>query len=395
MLRIFTLALLTSLSTALAFAQTTSSTTATVTGTVTDQQSGVLPGVTVSLSGPSMMGVQTQVSDSLGLYRFVSIPPGEYKLVFELAGFATVNREGVRLTPGFTATINTQMGVATLSENVQVTGESPIVDTQSTAINTTFDKETLANLPSARDYWAVLSESPGVKLARIDVGGSAAGTQTGYFVYGTTGQNRPMVEGINSTEATGSFGNYVDYGSFSEISIGSGATSAESPVPGVYTVLISKSGGNRYTGSFYGDYETLDWQAFNIDADQIAAGVSGGGGLEPQDTQSVDQLSRSQRRRRRVSAERQALVVRIGAKPRLGRPLHEFPGQATRDAPGKFHVEGHLSAVAEQQADRLLPAQHQGAEEPARPATARRHSRDPSHRRRQLPAGLQPFALEG
>jgi len=284
MLRIFTLALLTSLSTALAFAQTTSSTTATVTGTVTDQQSGVLPGVTVSLSGPSMMGVQTQVSDSLGLYRFVSIPPGEYKLVFELAGFATVNREGVRLTPGFTATINTQMGVATLSENVQVTGESPIVDTQSTAINTTFDKETLANLPSARDYWAVLSESPGVKLARIDVGGSAAGTQTGYFVYGTTGQNRPMVEGINSTEATGSFGNYVDYGSFSEISIGSGATSAESPVPGVYTVLISKSGGNRYTGSFYGDYETLDWQAFNIDADQIAAGVSGGGGLEPQDT---------------------------------------------------------------------------------------------------------------
>ena len=178
MFRILALALMTSLLAPLAFAQTTSSTTATVTGTVTDQQSGVLPGVTVSLSGPSMMGVQTQVSDSLGLYRFVSIPPGEYKLVFELAGFATVNREGVRLTPGFTATINTQMGVATLSENVQVTGESPLVDTQSTAINTTFDKETLANLPSARDYWAILSEAPSVKMQRIDVGGSAAGTQT-------------------------------------------------------------------------------------------------------------------------------------------------------------------------------------------------------------------------
>ena len=66
MLRIFTLALLTSLSTSLAIAQTTSSTTATVTGTVTDQQGGVLPGVTVTLSGPSMMGVQTQVSDSPG-----------------------------------------------------------------------------------------------------------------------------------------------------------------------------------------------------------------------------------------------------------------------------------------------------------------------------------------
>jgi outer membrane receptor protein involved in Fe transport len=283
---LFTLSML--LSASLAVAQTTSATTATVTGTVTDEQSGVLPGVAVTLSGPSMMGVQTQVSDGTGLYRFVSIPPGEYKLVFELSGFAALTRDGVRLTAGFTATINSQMGVATLTENVQVTGESPVVDTQSTAINTTFDKDMLANLPSARDYWAILSEAPGVKLARIDVGGSAAGTQTNYFVYGTTGQNRPMVEGINSTESTGSFGNYVDYGSFQEVSIGSGASSAESPVPGVYTVLVSKSGGNRYTGSFYGDYESKDWQSFNINADQVAAGVTGGGGLEPKD---VNRLS--------------------------------------------------------------------------------------------------------
>ena len=288
MLRTLFLALSMLLSATLTFAQTTSATTATVTGTVTDQQGGVLPGVTASLSGPSMMGVQTQVSDSMGLYRFVSIPPGEYKLVFELAGFATITREGVRLTAGFTATINTQMGVATLTENVQVTGESPVVDTQSTTINTTFDKDTLANLPSARDYWAVLSEAPGVKLARIDVGGSAAGTQTGYFVYGTTGQNRPMVEGINSTEGTGAFGNYVDYGSFQEISIGSGASSAESPVPGVYTVLVSKSGGNRYSGSFYGDYESKDWQSYNINEEQIASGVTGGGGLEPRDVNRLN-----------------------------------------------------------------------------------------------------------
>ena len=283
MLRTLSLALSMLLSATLTFAQTTSATTATVTGTVTDQQGGVLPGVTASLSGPSMMGVQTQVTDSMGLYRFVSIPPGEYKLVFELSGFATVNRDGVRLTAGFTATINTQMGVATITESVHVSGESPVVDTQSTVINTTFDKDTLANLPSARDYWAILSEAPGVKLQRIDVGGSASGTQTGYFVYGTTGQNRPMVEGINSTEGTDAFGNYVDYGSFEEVSIGSGASSAESPVPGVYTQLISKSGGNRYTGSFYGDYESKDWQSYNIDDEQIASGVTGGGGLEPRD----------------------------------------------------------------------------------------------------------------
>src|SRR4029077_16847165 len=99
------------------------------------------------------------------------------------------------------------------------------VDMTFTSIATTFDKETLANLPSARDYWAILSEAPGVKLQRIDVGGSAAGTQTTYFVYGTTGQVRPMVEGINSTEGTGAFGNYVDYGSFEAGRTGDGACS--------------------------------------------------------------------------------------------------------------------------------------------------------------------------
>jgi outer membrane receptor protein involved in Fe transport len=270
-----------------ASAQTTSSTTATVTGTLTDEQGGVLPGATVTLAGAAMMGVQTTTTDHVGLYRFIAVPPGEYKVSFELTGFSTVLRAGVRLTANFTATINAQMGVAALSENVLVNG-SPVVDTASTAIATTFDQETLANIPSARDYWAILSEAPGVKLTRIDVGGSAAGTQTGYFVYGTTGQNRPMVEGINSTEGTGAFGNYVDYGSFQEVSINSGAASAESPVPGVYTVLVSKSGGNRYNGSFFSGYSASAWQSYNIDASQVARGVTGGGGLTPRDVNRLD-----------------------------------------------------------------------------------------------------------
>jgi outer membrane receptor protein involved in Fe transport len=268
----------------MSIAQTMNATTGTIAGAVTDASGGTLPGVTISLSGPSMMGMQTAVTTEDGRYRFVAVPPGDYTLVFELQGFSSVTREGIKITANFTATINIQMGVATLEEKVTVTGDSPVVDTTSTAIATTFTKETLANLPSARDYWAILSEAPGVKLQRIDVGGSAAGTQTTYFVYGTTGQNRPMVEGINSTESTGSFGNYVDYGSFEEVQIGSGASSAESPVPGVYTQLISKSGGNIYHGSFYGDKESEGWQSYNIDAKQIAAGVTGGGGLQPRDT---------------------------------------------------------------------------------------------------------------
>ena len=284
MLRALSIALLIA---SAASAQTTSSTTATVTGTVTDEQGGVLPGVTVNLAGAKMMGAQAAVTDGAGLYRFIAVPPGEYKVSFELPGFATMVRDGVHLAANFTATINGQMGVAVLAENVLVKG-SPVVDAASTSIATTFDQETLANIPSARDYWAILSEAPGVRLTRIDVGGSAAGTQTGYFVYGTTGQNRPMVEGINSTEGTGAFGNYVDYGSFQEVSINSGAASAESPVPGVYTVLVSKAGGNKYSGSFFSGYSASSWQSYNIDASQVARGVTGGGGLTPRDLNRLD-----------------------------------------------------------------------------------------------------------
>src|SRR4029450_3355008 len=258
------------------------------TGIITDSSGATLPGVTVNLSGPAMMGTQTAVTADDGRYRFVAVPPGEYTLACELQGFSTVTREGIKIGANFTATINIQMGVAAVEEAVTVTGDSPVVDVASTSITTTFDKETLANLPSARDYLAILSAAPGVNLQRLDVGGRAAGTQPTYFVYGTTGQNRPMVEGINSTESTGSFGNYVDYGSFEEVAIGSGASSAESPVPGVFTQLISKSGGNAYHGSFYGDNESKSWQSYNIDARQIAAGVTGGGGLDARDTNRLE-----------------------------------------------------------------------------------------------------------
>ena len=122
-----------------ALAQTTSATTAAVIGTVADSSGGTLPGVTVNLSGSSMMGIQSAVSNEEGAYRFVAIPPGEYTLTFELPGFATITRDSVRLAGNFTATINVTMGVANLQENVTVTGASPVVDTQSTAISTTFD----------------------------------------------------------------------------------------------------------------------------------------------------------------------------------------------------------------------------------------------------------------
>lgn len=260
---------------ALARAQTTSSTTGAINGKVADNTNAVLPGVTVTIASPSMMGTRTAVTAEDGTYRFAAVPPGEYSVKFELAGFSNVVREGIRVTVGFTATVNGELGVASLSENVTVTGASPVVDTQSTAITTTFDSQRLASLPSARDMWAILAESPAVSLTRIDVGGSAAGTQTGYTVYGTSGQNRPTVEGIVATEGTDAAGFYYDYGSFEDVNVETAAHSAEMPWPGVQSMFVAKSGGNTYHGSWYSDYENKNWQSFNVDDSQISRGAQG------------------------------------------------------------------------------------------------------------------------
>ena len=272
----------------LSHAQAVTSGTGAVNGRVTDSSDAVMPGVTVTLTSPSQMGVRTEVTDADGTYRFSAVTPGDYAVVFELAGFSTVRNEGIRVSLGFTATVNAALKVASLQESVTVTGQSPVVDTSATSVGNTFNAQQLSALPTSRDYFSLLAQSPAVQMNRIDIGGSANGTQQGYTVYGTTGQVRVVFEGINATENTGAFGNYPDVGGMEEVQMNTAAHSAEASTPGVQTQFISKSGGNEFRGTFYGGYSPESWQAFNIDADQIALGLTGGGGLDPED---VNRLS--------------------------------------------------------------------------------------------------------
>ena len=97
-----------------AFAQ---GTTGSINGTVTDNTGAVLPGVTVTATGPAIMGAQTAVTNEQGQYRFPSLPPGTYRLEYQLAGFSTVVREGIVVSIGFAATINVQLQVAHARRN--------------------------------------------------------------------------------------------------------------------------------------------------------------------------------------------------------------------------------------------------------------------------------------
>ena len=90
---------------------------ASITGVVKDSSGAILPGVTVEVSSPALIEkVRTAVTDGSGLYRIVNLPPGTYAVVFTLTGFNTFRREGVQVSPGFTANIDGDMRLGNLQE---------------------------------------------------------------------------------------------------------------------------------------------------------------------------------------------------------------------------------------------------------------------------------------
>src|SRR6476659_9345687 len=112
-------------------------------GVVTDAQGAVLPGVTVTATSPSLIGVQTTVTQADGRYMFPSLPSGTYKVSFDLAGFKKVERDNIAVVLGQTFSFDTTLEVGTLTESVTVTGDSPLVDVSTTKIGTNLKGEEL------------------------------------------------------------------------------------------------------------------------------------------------------------------------------------------------------------------------------------------------------------
>ncbi|HET9705663.1 MAG TPA: carboxypeptidase regulatory-like domain-containing protein [Vicinamibacterales bacterium] len=235
-----------------------------INGTVTDNTGAVLPGVTVTATSPALIQPQVQVSGADGSYRFLALPPGVYSVAFELAGFQNVTREGVRVVINQTLTVDQQLQVATLQETVTVTGESPIVDTSTTQMGTNFTKELLTEIPNARDIWAAMSQAPGLQMTGFDVGGSNTGNQTGFRSYGMDVQNQTRMEGIDTTEGTSANAGYFDFGSFEEFQVGGAGADASAFAGGAVLSISVKSGGDRFSGSWYSDYVSEGQVADNV-----------------------------------------------------------------------------------------------------------------------------------
>jgi outer membrane receptor protein involved in Fe transport len=142
--------------------------TGNVVGTVKDDSGGVLPGVSVELSGERVMGLRTSITDERGQYFFRSLPPGLFDLSFTLAGFASEKRSGVRVLVGATIEENVTLRLEGVAESVTVSATAPVVDTKSTKVQTNYDREWIDNSPNQRrSFMDIVTSAPGVEAGDV------------------------------------------------------------------------------------------------------------------------------------------------------------------------------------------------------------------------------------
>ena len=129
-----------------------------MTGAIRDSSGAVLPGVTVTLTGTSLLGgPKTAVTNEDGVYRLPELSPGTYDLVAELQGFQTVKRTGLQVPFAATLTVDVMMPVGTLTETLIVSASTPGVDVKSAIAAPTMTKELIENIPMAIDERRVVN----------------------------------------------------------------------------------------------------------------------------------------------------------------------------------------------------------------------------------------------
>jgi hypothetical protein len=260
MKKILSAALMILLVSAFAFSQ--SRETGAITGKVVDDQGAALPGVNLTLTGQNLMGSRTYVSDSNGDFRFPALPPGTFALKAELAGFGTVIQERVRLTTTTTLTLTITLKPATVAEEVTVIAKSPMVDIKSTeSASVTLSNELLRNIPFSQFSMDIVNMAPGVNN---DVAyGSSDGTGISY-----------QMDGVGVGDPAGGSGwVFLNANTIEEAKVmGVGLPAEYGGFTGVIFNLITKSGGNKFSGHvealFQGQKE--DWPKGLWSADNLS-----------------------------------------------------------------------------------------------------------------------------
>src|SRR5689334_14166714 len=159
----------------LALPASAQTTTGNLTGDVTDPSGARLPGVEVKVTSQQTGTTRDTITNEFGTYRLSALPPATYTLSAELSGFKTVQRT-VSVGLGATATVNIQLEVASVAENLMVTEEAPLVETTENAVKTLIDTKHIEELPlKSRNFMDLALLSPGVQM---DQAAAASGQVT-------------------------------------------------------------------------------------------------------------------------------------------------------------------------------------------------------------------------
>ena len=169
-------------------------TTGAISGTVKDTSGAVLPGVTITVTGPNIVGAQTSTTNGEGFYRFLNLPPGEYQVAFTMSGFKGVTRRGVRVGVGSTIEESPSLEMSQLQESVDVVAETSVVDTTSNEVGTNYDRNWVENAPLRRSsFFDLVAGAPG----SLQGGDGSART----MVYGSSyDENSFQVDGVDITD---------------------------------------------------------------------------------------------------------------------------------------------------------------------------------------------------
>jgi hypothetical protein len=247
----------------------------------TDAQGAVIPGVAVTVTGETLTGAISGITDESGVYRAANLNVGTYTVTLSLPGFQTLKRENVQVVQSQTVSLDLEMRVGSVSEELTVTSESPVLDAKTTNVNVNIDKAILDSTPGGKDIWSLLEyKAPGVIFDAPDVGGNQGGLQRALYARGTpNAQNTQLLNGVNVNDpsAQGFAMNYYIPTEFENVQVSTGSQDISMGTGGVVINMVTKSGGNKF---FLKALETCQgncWfktQSGNVDQPLLNQGLS-------------------------------------------------------------------------------------------------------------------------
>ena len=235
-------------------------------GYITDEQGAAMPGVTVTARSEVLIVPVSSVTDAAGYYRLINLPPGTYEVTAELTGFAPFKRQDILLRGGANFQVDMTMKLASLSESITVSGESPMLEVSNPSNVLNISGEFQREMPiQARRNWSDFLEiTPGVHSRPFDDGSGRMvyfGHSTEHFAHVV------QLEGAIASNYQDAQITYVAMGAdmVSDTQVKTGGVDASAPMGvGLNINVITKSGGNTFKGSAAFAYQPTGWNGNNV-----------------------------------------------------------------------------------------------------------------------------------